>query len=50
MNTNFDVMIFVDLGGGPVLDVQGVHVVNQLHDLLLVQEVGEPAAEGGGEA
>ena len=39
----------VDLGGGPVAYVQGVHVVNQLHDLLLVQEVGEPAAEGGGE-
>ena len=28
--------------------VQGVHIIDELHDLPLVQEVGKPAAEGGG--
>ena len=39
----------VHLGGGAVPDVQAVHVVDEVHDLPLVQKVGEPAAEGGGE-
>ena len=37
------------LVGGPVPHVDGVHVVDELHDLPLGHEVGEPAAEGGGE-
>ena len=37
-----------DLGGGPVGDVDGVHVVDEVHDHLGVHKVGEPAAELGG--
>ena len=37
-----------DLPGGPVGGVDLIHVVDELHDLLLRHEVGEPAAEGGG--
>ena len=39
----------VHLGGGPVLHVDGVHIVNELHHFLGLQKVGEPPAEGGGE-
>ena len=38
-----------DLGGGPVGHVDLVHIVDEVHDLPLRHEVGEPAAEGGGE-
>ena len=37
------------LGGGAVGHVDGVHIVDQLHHLPGVHEVGEPAAELGGE-
>ena len=37
-----------NLGGGPVGDVDGVHVVDEVHDHLGVHKVGEPAAELGG--
>ncbi len=35
--------------GGSVLHVDGVHIVDEAHDLFLGHEVGEPAAERGGE-
>ena len=37
-----------DLGGGAVLDIDGIHIVDEVHDLFPVHEVGEPAAESGG--
>ncbi len=39
----------IDLGGGPVGHVDGVHIVNEFHHLGGLHKVGEPAAEGGGE-
>ena len=35
--------------GGPVGDVDGVHVVDELHHMAGLHKVGEPAAELGGE-
>ena len=34
-----------DLGGGAVLDVDGIHIVDEVHDLFPVHKVGEPAAK-----
>ena len=39
----------VHLGGGAVLHVEAVHIADEVHDLPLLQEIGEPAAKGGGE-
>ena len=36
------------LGGGAVGHIDGVHILDEVHDLLGIHEVGEPAAEGGG--
>ena len=36
------------LGGGPVGNVDGVHIVDEVHHFLGLDKVGEPAAELGG--
>ncbi len=38
-----------ELSSGPMGDVDGVNIVDQIHDRLGLQEVGEPAAKLGGE-
>ena len=39
----------VHLGGSPMGHIDGIHILNELHDLLGIHEIGEPAAERGGE-
>ena len=39
----------IELLRGPVGDVDGIHIADEGHDLLCGREIGEPAAEGGGE-